>query len=741
MNARIEKDLHLEIEKYGAREMNSCMQCGNCSASCPLSTGVNTFPRKIYRYIQLGMRDKLLESPEPWLCYYCGECNNDCTQGAVPAETMMATRRWLTAQYDWTGLSQKFYLSPIWEIGALVVLALGVLALFAFGHGTIVTDRVSVNSFAPVLWVEIGDLLLATVLFGLLLSNSYRMSRFILGKTKIPFSIYASEIRSFFEHFLTQKRWRVCGDDKSRWLKHFILVSGYITMLMLIMVFIRWFQVDDSSWHFSSLFGYYSTGTIMFVTAEMMISRLKKEEHIHKYSELSDWLFLILLFMTAFTGIIMHIVRLLGLPIATYVAYAIHLAIAVPMLIIEVPFGKWAHLMYRPLAVFLSRVKEKADKAASISVDEVSDQIGDVFNTCAQCGSCTSVCPESKVTIYNPRRLLRGIGMHLDTEDGVEKSIWHCTTCNYCGQTCPRGIRVIDLVRMVRGLSIKKGGTPRTLQEPLENLALEGNPWKEGQKDRTFYQEQLGIQQYTPEFEYALFDCCSTSRDDDHMKGGIALNRLLIKAGVTFGMAGPNENCCGDLSYYTGEIPLFSKLAHSNTMLFKQLGVKKLLASSPHCFDTISKQYPELEEDFSVEHYTQLLDRLIEEKKLVPTIPMNQVVTYHDPCYLGRHNGIYDEPRRIIKSIPGADFVEMCCVREKSLCCGGGGGGVWYNENKEQDLAQIRVNYAQEMGASVIITACPYCVLMLDKAIKQLGLEGRVVVRDLAEVVADSIEF
>ena len=354
MNTSVDPELYQELEKFGARDMEICMQCGNCSASCPLSEGTNSFPRKIYRYLQLGLRDKLLSSPVPWLCYYCGECNKDCPREAEPAETMMAARRWLTTQYDWTGLAKRFYLSAAWEIGALAVLAFGIILLFSLFHGPIITDRVSVNSFAPVMWIEIGDLIMAAILSAFLLSNAFRMYRFIMSDTKVPLSLYITEAKTFVVNFMTQKRWRQCGEDRSRWLKHFILVTGYMTMMTLVIVCIRWFQVDDSSWHFTSIFGYYATAVLLVITVEMFRSRLRKEEAIHRYSELSDWLFLILLFLTTLTGIIMHAVRLAGWPMGTYVMYVIHLAVAVPMLVIEVPFGKWSHLFYRPLALFLA---------------------------------------------------------------------------------------------------------------------------------------------------------------------------------------------------------------------------------------------------------------------------------------------------------------------------------------------------------------------------------------------------
>jgi hypothetical protein len=204
---------------------------------------------------------------------------------------MMATLRWLTTQYDWTGLAKRFYLSATWELGALAAVAFGIIMLFVLFHGPIVTDRVSVDTFVPVLWIEIGDLTMGAVLSAFLLSNAFRMYRFIMNDTKAPLSAYITEAKTFALNFLTQKRWRECGEDRSRWQKHFILVTGYLTMMTLVIVFIRWFQVDDSSWHFTSIFGYYATGVLLYMTVEMFRSRLKKEETIHRYSELSDWLF------------------------------------------------------------------------------------------------------------------------------------------------------------------------------------------------------------------------------------------------------------------------------------------------------------------------------------------------------------------------------------------------------------------------------------------------------------------
>ena len=366
----IEPDLGLveDLAAFGAKDFTKCYQCATCSVSCSLSPDENPFPRKEMLWAKWGLKDRLLKDVDVWTCYYCGECSTRCPRGAEPGETMMALRRYLTTEYDWTGLARRFYLSVVWELGAIAAVGLFVVALFYFFHGPMLTDRVSVNTFAPVFWVELGDLFMAAILSTFLLSNAYRMFRYIMAEEKIPLSVYIQQAPTFVLNFVTQKRGRDCGEgreavqDRSRWLKHFLLVTGYLTMMTLIIVCLRWFQTDEIHpiYHWTRLLGYYATAVLLYVTVDMMISRLKKTDEIHKFSDFSDWLFLVLLFLTTLTGILMHAFRLGGLPLATYYIYVVHLAIAVPMLVVEVPFGKWSHLMYRPLALYLKAVKESA---------------------------------------------------------------------------------------------------------------------------------------------------------------------------------------------------------------------------------------------------------------------------------------------------------------------------------------------------------------------------------------------
>jgi ferredoxin len=375
MSYRLNPALADELAKYGGETASKCFNCGNCTAICALSAGEEVFPRKIIRHVQMGLDERLKESPEPWLCYYCGGCSETCPREAQPGELMMAVRRWLTSKYDWTGISHRLYVSEVWELGLLGVIALFVLGLFLvpgifdlhFGFQEVkgpALEHVRLDLFAPKGAVHYGDWLLALILASLLAVNAFRMIRFVLrGEPglKIPLRIWVEKFSELLVHFATQRRWLDCDNDtRMRWLQHLLLVSGYVTILLLVMVFLPWFQRDGAEFHFTALFGYYSTAVLLGATVLAMRGRLRKDEQIHKFSHATDWMFLVLLFLTALTGILLHLFRLFDLPWPTYIMYVVHLMIAVPMLVIEVPFGKWAHLAYRPLARYLVAVREAA---------------------------------------------------------------------------------------------------------------------------------------------------------------------------------------------------------------------------------------------------------------------------------------------------------------------------------------------------------------------------------------------
>ncbi len=389
MSSAVNPDLLLNLKKFGVKDAATCFNCGNCTAVCSLSSESLPFPRKTIRYLQLGLDDKLVQSPEPWLCYYCGDCSETCPRQANPGEVMMGLRRYLTSRYDWTGISRLFYTSKIFEVLSILVVAALVGLGFYFFHGPMLTDRVALNVFAPNTTIEILDLILLVVLSIFLLSNAFRMSKAVMGnagsfsgsvnpnsaKTNqpailifgIPAQTYLKEAKEFVVQFFTQKRFDTCGtpSQRTQWFVHLLIMTGYSAVFLLVVAGIRWFQRDEIYvlWHPVRLLGYYSTFAILYGVTYAIIGRVKRSKSVYEHTHSTDWAFLILLWLTAFTGILIHVTRLLELPLTTYYLYVIHLMIAVPMLVIEVPFAKWTHQLYRPLILYLMKVKAGANRA------------------------------------------------------------------------------------------------------------------------------------------------------------------------------------------------------------------------------------------------------------------------------------------------------------------------------------------------------------------------------------------
>jgi quinone-modifying oxidoreductase subunit QmoC len=378
MCSAVNPDLLLNLKKFGVKDAATCFNCGNCTAVCSLSSESTPFPRKTIRYLQLGLDDKIVQSPEPWLCYYCGDCSDTCPRQANPGEVMMGLRRYLTSRYDWTGISRLFYTSKIFEVLSILVVAAAVGMAFYFFHGPMLTDRVTLNVFAPNTIIEILDLILLAVLSFLLLSNAFRMSKAVMGNSGkpilkgslifgIPGQSYLRAAGELVIQFVSQKRFDSCGSrsQRTQWFVHLLIMTGYSIVFLLVVLGIRWFQRDEiyAFWHPVRLLGYYATFAILYGVTFAIIGRLKKSKSVYQHTHSTDWAFLILLWLTTFSGILIHAARLLELPLATYYLYVIHLMIAVPMLVIEVPFAKWTHQLYRPLILYLMKVKATAVKA------------------------------------------------------------------------------------------------------------------------------------------------------------------------------------------------------------------------------------------------------------------------------------------------------------------------------------------------------------------------------------------
>jgi ferredoxin len=371
MSTRVEPNLLEELKAYGAVGVEKCFNCGNCTAICPLTSDDHPFPRNMIRLTQVGLKDRLLASTDPWLCYYCGDCSTTCPKGAEPAETMMALRRWLTAQYDRSGHAPRFYTSErsVWMAIARISLITLVffLAYHLLGLGQIVTDRVALNSFAPVLLIWAFVLLHFLYLGIRLFTNTIRMFRLVMAsemkERHIPLSVYSKELKTLMVHFATQKRWRDCDTGtQQRWFKHLLLVSGYVIMLVLVVGLLWWFQTDNiyPLYHPQRWLGYYATVVLIYVSLDTILGRIRKGEQIHRFSQPTDWLFPAFILVGAVTGILVHIFRYVGWPWPTYSMYVIHVMAMIAMLDTEVGVGKWAHLFYRPLAMYLESVKQRA---------------------------------------------------------------------------------------------------------------------------------------------------------------------------------------------------------------------------------------------------------------------------------------------------------------------------------------------------------------------------------------------
>lgn len=371
MTQRVEPGLLHELKEFGAVGIEKCYNCGNCTASCPLASDEHLFPRNMIRDAQLGLKDRLASSIDPWLCYYCGDCSVTCPRGAEPAETMMATRRWLTSQYDRSGHGKRLYTSEkaVWITItriSLVTLAFFVIYLW-LGWGQIITTEVALNSFAPVMLIWAFVLVHFLYLGVRLFRNTLRMFKLVINPQQqeqpIPFAVYVSELKTLVTHFVTQKRWRDCGTDAhQRWLKHLLLVTGYVTMLVLVVGLLWWFQTDNiyPLYHPQRWLGYYATIVLIYTSADALLGRRRKEEQIHRFSQPTDWLFPAFILVGAITGIFVHIFRYAGWPWATYIIYVIHVMAMIAMLDTEVGIGKWSHLIYRPLAIYLDAVRVKA---------------------------------------------------------------------------------------------------------------------------------------------------------------------------------------------------------------------------------------------------------------------------------------------------------------------------------------------------------------------------------------------
>jgi len=374
-------------------------------------------------------------------------------------------------------------------------------------------------------------------------------------------------------------------------------------------------------------------------------------------------------------------------------------------------------------------------------VDVIKASGGDAFKLCYQCGLCDVVCPWNRVRNFSMRKIVRQATFGLTEIESED--IWRCTTCGRCPQQCPRDVKQIESGVALRRIATEYGVFPASVK-PIRtvnaSLIGEGNPLNEQRKNRANWAEGLSVKTFSEGMDILYFPGCYLSYDPRLKKVARATADILNLAGVDFGILGSKENCCGESIRKTGDEELFKTLARENIKTFIDNGVKKILVSSPHCYHTFKNEYPEFMVKFEVVHISQYLFELIHEGRLELNKEYGKKVTYHDPCYLGRHNGIYDEPREVLKKIPGLELNEMPESREDSLCCGGGGGRIWMETPKGERFCDLRVDQAIGIGAEVLVTSCPYCIANFEDSRITLEYDEVLEIKDITEIIGEVIQ-
>jgi Fe-S oxidoreductase len=376
------------------------------------------------------------------------------------------------------------------------------------------------------------------------------------------------------------------------------------------------------------------------------------------------------------------------------------------------------------------------DKEVGEAIKEAG---GEVAKLCYQCGLCTATCPWNLVRSFALRRMMRQVQLGLVDFEGEET--WLCATCHACVGRCPRGVEIIDIMRAMRRVIVELGigYVPRPVRITGKNISVTGNPFGEAREKRADWAKGIGVKTFAAGTEVLYFSCCVPAYDPNAKRVARATATVLQKVGTDFGVLGDRESCCGESIRKAGHENLFQALAQSNIAAFAENSVKKILTSSPHCYYAFKNEYPNAGGNFEVMHSTQYFASLIKQGKLKFSKKLNKKVAYHDPCYLGRHAGIYDEPREVLQSIPGVELVEMADHKENSLCCGGGGGRIWQETKKGERFSDLRVEQAIKAEAEILASACPYCLLNFEDSILTMNVGNVIQVKDISELVQEAI--
>jgi Fe-S oxidoreductase/nitrate reductase gamma subunit len=446
----------------------------------------------------------------------------------------------------------------------------------------------------------------------------------------------------------------------------------------------------------------------------------------------------------------------------------LHALLAVA-LVASLPFTKMRHLLNAPLYILarsprLAGVLEKIEDIETTEllgvgkVNEFRSQQLLSFDACVRCGRCEEACPANfSGMAYSPRELIQtlrtAMQKELVSDDGVrtgsellgtylpEEYAWQCTTCGACLEKCPIFINPVDeIVDLRRYQVLTTGQMPKSVGDTMRNMERQGNPWGMPPEDRMAWAEGLEVKKLAPgeSTDVLFFTGCAAAFDERNKKVARAFVRLMTKANVDFAVLGFDEMCCGETARRMGHEYLFQEFAKQNIETLGKVNFNRVVTACPHCFNTLKNEYPQMGADFKVLHYSELLAELNMPSATANGDGIHGKVTYHDSCYLGRYNNIYEQPRKLLKEAD-VNLVEMARSGENSFCCGGGGGQMWLETDANTRINHRRLADSMDADAQVIATACPYCLLMFDDAIRSKGMGEQIQVMDIAEVLERQI--
>jgi Fe-S oxidoreductase len=429
--------------------------------------------------------------------------------------------------------------------------------------------------------------------------------------------------------------------------------------------------------------------------------------------------------------------------------------------LVYLPYSKHLHILSAAFNVYFGRTRsrgriepidfDKPEAEVRFGSARASDmtwkQMLDTVS-CTECGRCQDVCPayatgkalSPKLLIMAMRdQLVSGATTPIVPNAVTDDIVWDCVTCGACVRECPVGIEHIDhVIDLRRNLVMVESRFPEEAGTMLRDVDRSSNPWGKPQADRTHWAEGLGVRVLKPGElapDVLFWVGCAPAFDERAKQAAVSTAKLMQMAGVDFAILGPREACTGDPARRMGDEYTFQRLAGENVATLNETGVKRIVTTCPHCFNTIGNEYPDFGGQYEVVHHTEFLAELVREGKLAP-LPSDRTITYHDSCYLARHNDVRSQPRELVDAVGKA--IEMPRHGERTFCCGAGGARMWMEEKRGRPINQERVREAAATGAETLAVACPFCTVMLDDGVRETGAKLQVI--DLATLLAEAVE-